>query len=180
MAQTWDDLDQQDRWTLSTDEFALLSGMTGKGRLAFAVQLKFMELYGRFPESAADIDPATIRWVSAQLHVDPDDLLEQPLDDRQGVVTGGPFVFTWIFVPALAPIYSAWQNGWPTMFCRSTRKPVTVAMPRWIGFARSAWSPPPSVSLIGRSVQRFAAMRPGFTKPFMRACPARPNALSIA
>ena len=40
----------QDLWRLSTDESALLPGMTDKGRLGFAIQLKFMQLHGRFPE----------------------------------------------------------------------------------------------------------------------------------
>jgi hypothetical protein len=47
---SWDDPDTQDLWTLTIDESALLLlGMTDKRRLGFAVQLKFLELHGRFP-----------------------------------------------------------------------------------------------------------------------------------
>jgi hypothetical protein len=55
--QSWIETDFRDRWTLSPDECALLRGMTDKGRLGFAVQLKFMQLHGRFPERHDEIDP---------------------------------------------------------------------------------------------------------------------------
>ena len=42
MMHTWNDLDEQDLWTLAAEEIALLPGMTDKGRLGFAVLLKFM------------------------------------------------------------------------------------------------------------------------------------------
>lgn len=42
---------------MSTEESALLPGMTDKGRLGFAIQLKFMQLHGRFPERHDEIDP---------------------------------------------------------------------------------------------------------------------------
>ena len=44
----------------STDESALLPGMTDKGRLGFAIQLKFMQLHGRFPERHDEIDPLSL------------------------------------------------------------------------------------------------------------------------
>ena len=48
MSQVWNDSDIQELWTLSAGEDALLPGMTDKGRLGFAVQLKFMQIHGRF------------------------------------------------------------------------------------------------------------------------------------
>ena len=56
MSHVWNDSDIQELWTLSAGEDALLPGMTEKGRLGFAVQLKFMQIHGRFPERD-EIDP---------------------------------------------------------------------------------------------------------------------------
>lgn len=54
---SWKDPATQDLWTLTASEIALLPGMTDKGRLGFAVQLKFMQVHGRFPEHHDEIDP---------------------------------------------------------------------------------------------------------------------------
>lgn len=63
VAHSWNDPDTQDLWTLTIDESALLPGMTGKGRLGFAIEFKFMELHGRFPERYDETDPQTLRSV---------------------------------------------------------------------------------------------------------------------
>ncbi len=72
MAQSWLGDEFHDRWTLSADELTLLPGMTDKGRLrgrlGFAIQLKFMQLHGRFPERHAEVDPAAAQWLATQLH----------------------------------------------------------------------------------------------------------------
>ncbi len=61
MTQSWLESEFQDRWTLSSEELALLPGMTDKGRLGFALQLKFMQIHGRFPERHVEIDPNASR-----------------------------------------------------------------------------------------------------------------------
>ena len=65
LVQSWTDIDLQEQWALSADELALLPGMTDTGRLAFAVQLKFMEIHGRFPERHDEIDPAVLDWLAS-------------------------------------------------------------------------------------------------------------------
>ena len=62
VAYSWNDPDTQDLWTLTAEEAALLPGMTDKGRLGFAVQLKFMKLHGRFPERHDEIDPNAVQY----------------------------------------------------------------------------------------------------------------------
>ena len=52
MTQSWIETDFQDRWTLSSDEFTLLPGMTDKGQLGFALQLKFMQIHGSVSRAA--------------------------------------------------------------------------------------------------------------------------------
>lgn len=84
MAPYWDDPELQELWTLSDEELALLPGRTDKGRLSFAVQLKFMELCGRFPERHNDIHPASVAWVATQLGVTADAFSTFELDGRQG------------------------------------------------------------------------------------------------
>lgn len=84
MMQTWNDLEEQDLWSLAADELALLPGMTDKGRFAFAVQLKFMELHGRFPERADELDPGVLQRVAEQLGVSTDGFAGFELDGRQG------------------------------------------------------------------------------------------------
>jgi len=62
VAQSWIEAEFHDHWTLSADELTLLPGETDKGRLrgrlGFAIQLKYMQLHGRFPERHEEIDPA--------------------------------------------------------------------------------------------------------------------------
>lgn len=62
----------------------MLPGMTDKGRLGFAVQLKFMELHGRFPERHDEIDPNAAQWLAVQLHTTTEMLPSYDLGGRQG------------------------------------------------------------------------------------------------
>ncbi len=54
---------------MQKDEFALLPGLTDKGCLGFAIQIKFRQIHGRYPESLDDIDPVAVQWVSEQVVV---------------------------------------------------------------------------------------------------------------
>ena len=84
MAYLWTDPDTQDLWTLSTDESALMAGMTDKGKLGFAAQLKFMEQHGRFPERLDEIDPNAMHWLTAQLGATAESLPPYEFGGRQG------------------------------------------------------------------------------------------------
>jgi hypothetical protein len=67
VTQPWLETEVHDLWTLSSEELALLPGMTDKGRLGFALQLKFMQIHGRFPEQHTEIDPNSTQWIARQL-----------------------------------------------------------------------------------------------------------------
>ncbi len=41
--------------------------MTDKGWLGFAVQLKFMQIHGQFPDCHDESDPKAARWAAAQI-----------------------------------------------------------------------------------------------------------------
>lgn len=84
MAYSWNDPDIQDSWTLCAEESALLPGMTNKGRLGFAIQLKFMEMHGRFPENHDEIDPNAVQWLASQLNTISEAVLSYKFDNRQG------------------------------------------------------------------------------------------------
>lgn len=84
MAYSWNDPDTQGLWTLTATESELLPGMTDKGRLGFAVQLKFMEQHGRFPELHDEIDPNAAQWLATQLGTTTAALPSYELGGRQG------------------------------------------------------------------------------------------------
>lgn len=84
MIPSWNDPETQDLWILTASEIALLPGMTDKGRLGFAIQLKFMQLHGRFPEHHDEIDTSGAQWLAAQLGTTADALSSYELNGRQG------------------------------------------------------------------------------------------------
>lgn len=84
MTYPWNDPDIQDLWTLTAAESSLTLGMSSKGKLGFAVQLKFMEIHGRFPDSHDEIDPHAVQWLASQLKSISEVLLSYKFVDRQG------------------------------------------------------------------------------------------------
>ena len=84
VAYSWNDSDNQDLWTLTVEEIALLPGMTDKGRIGFAVQLKSMELHGRFPECHNELDPSAVQWLAIQLSTTAEMLASYEFGGRQG------------------------------------------------------------------------------------------------
>jgi len=82
VTQPWLETEVHDLWTLSSEELALLPGMTDKGRLGFAVQLKFMQLHGRFPEQHTEID---LKIFNAGLATNPKVRLRQKGKSRIGL-----------------------------------------------------------------------------------------------
>lgn len=73
----------RDFWTLTTEESTLLPGMTDKGRLGFATQLKFIDIHGRFPEHHNEIDPQAVQWLATQIKVTPNLLVSYDFHGRQ-------------------------------------------------------------------------------------------------
>jgi TnpA family transposase len=84
MALAWNEIGEQDAWTLEADEFKLLPGMTDKGRLGFAIQLKFRQIRDRYPEYLDEINPTVVHWVADQIGVSVTTLSAYELDSRQG------------------------------------------------------------------------------------------------
>lgn len=50
MQQLWSPEELVERWSLGSEELALLPGKADAGKLGFAVQLAFYKQYARFPK----------------------------------------------------------------------------------------------------------------------------------
>ena len=69
MQRTWSADELSERWSLLADDLALLAGRIDAGKLGFAVQLAFWRQHGRFPDEEADVAPAVIAHLAAQIGV---------------------------------------------------------------------------------------------------------------
>jgi|GEM_PF-2396840 len=84
MTQSWNKLSEQEEWTLDTDELELLPGRNDKGRLGFAIQFKFRQVHGRYPDRFDEIFPTVVQWIADQVGVSSTTLSAYELDSRQG------------------------------------------------------------------------------------------------
>lgn len=67
MKRNWSDDELQEFWSLSPEEFALLPAKTPARRLGFALQLKFLQVEGRFPNSRREVPAIPVSFVAEQL-----------------------------------------------------------------------------------------------------------------
>lgn len=79
-----DEAEKRDLWLLNAEQLALLPGMTDKGQLGFAIQPKFIELYGRFPEDNRQINTDIAQALAKQLSVPIDAIASYARYSRQG------------------------------------------------------------------------------------------------
>ena len=82
MTQTGNELND-DLWLLQSDEMSLLPGRTETGRLGFALQLKFRQVNGRYPERPEEIGPHIVEALAKQVGGDAAPLSTYDLDSRQ-------------------------------------------------------------------------------------------------
>ena len=82
MTQTGNELND-DLWLLHSDEMSLLPGRTDTGRLGFALQLKFRQINGRYPERPDAIGPHIVEALAKQVGIDAATLSTYDLDSRQ-------------------------------------------------------------------------------------------------
>ena len=74
MQRLWSVDELGERWSLLPEDLALLAGRVDAGKLGFAVQLAFWRQHGRFPDEEADVAPAVIAHLAAQIGVGADAL----------------------------------------------------------------------------------------------------------
>ncbi len=82
MKQFWTDTELGNWWTLTDQDHALLKGKAGSGRLAIALQLKYYQLYARFPESVQYFPNCVVDYVSTQINHPSDDLTHYSENSR--------------------------------------------------------------------------------------------------
>jgi hypothetical protein len=68
MQRLWSAEELGERWTLGAEDFALLSGLPDAGKLGLA----FWRQNGRFPDDEADLAPAVVGHLAAQVGVSAD------------------------------------------------------------------------------------------------------------
>ncbi len=59
--------DDRDEWRLLADELSLLPGMTDTGRLRFALQLKFRQVQGHYPDLVHDFPSGIVHTIAEQV-----------------------------------------------------------------------------------------------------------------
>ena len=67
MKQLWSPQELDRFWLLTDEEIALCTGAYSTNRLAFALQLKYLEHEGRFPRHKGEISAKVIGYVARQL-----------------------------------------------------------------------------------------------------------------
>jgi len=78
----WSEQELEHHWFLPTEEQALLSNMTARNRLGFAILLKFFQAQNRFPVEHSEIAPAVLDYVAAQVRVHPKHFRDYALEGR--------------------------------------------------------------------------------------------------
>jgi uncharacterized protein DUF4158 len=74
MQRDWSAGELGEAWTLGSADRALLAGLPDAGKLGLAAQLAHWRAHGRFPEDEADLSPAAVGHLAAQLGVGADAL----------------------------------------------------------------------------------------------------------
>ena len=72
MQRLWSAEELGERWTLGVEDLALLSGLPDAGKLGLAAQLAYWRQNGRFPDEEADLAPAVVGHLAAQVGVHAD------------------------------------------------------------------------------------------------------------
>lgn len=140
-SQSWNEIEAQGLWTLLEDELALLPRMTDRGRLGFALQLKFRQFRSRFPEHHDEISlsPSNGWPLKSEFRFPPG---RSTTRSSSGTATSSDHSkLPWL--PAGGQDMQ-WltQCSCRTTCCLSIRRPVTVGMPHLTGFKSSSESSP--------------------------------------
>src|SRR3954447_13052948 len=74
MQRLWSADELDEHWTLGPEELKLLADLTGTGKLGLAAQLAYWRQHGRFPNEEAELAPAVVGHLAAQVGVEADAL----------------------------------------------------------------------------------------------------------
>src|SRR3954454_24265822 len=70
MQRLWSADELGEHWTLGPEELKLLAELTGAGKLGLAAQLAYWRQHGRFPNEEAELAPAVVGHLAAQVGVE--------------------------------------------------------------------------------------------------------------
>ena len=74
MRRDWSAEELSELWTLGPAELVLVGGLPDASKLGLAAQLAYWRVYGRFPDDEADLSPAAVGHLAAQLGIGADAL----------------------------------------------------------------------------------------------------------
>ena len=82
MKRHWDEQELAEHWSLTDDEFEMLRNRTERGRLGFAVLLKFFQAEGRFPTERREVPAVALDYIASQVDTSHDrfDHINRPTD----------------------------------------------------------------------------------------------------
>ena len=69
MQRLWSADELGEHWTLLPEDLALLTDLPDTGKLGLATQLAYWRQHGRFPDDEADLAPAVVGHLAAQVGV---------------------------------------------------------------------------------------------------------------
>ena len=74
MRRDWSAEELSELWTLGPAELVLVGGLPDASKVGLAAQLAYWRVYGRFPDDEADLSPAAVGHLAAQLGIGADAL----------------------------------------------------------------------------------------------------------
>src|SRR4051812_12165983 len=74
MQRLWSADELGEHWTLGPEELKLLAELTGAGKLGLAAQLAYWRQHGHFPNEEAELAPAVVGHLAAQVGAEADAL----------------------------------------------------------------------------------------------------------
>ena len=71
MKKHWGETELSEQWSLNSEEHDVIASHSEKNRLGLAIQLKYIQIEGRFPRKLSDIPPLANEYLAQQLNTPP-------------------------------------------------------------------------------------------------------------
>lgn len=107
----WSEEELSASWFLSAEEASFLSARTAGSQLGMAVQLKFFQSEGRFPQSGKDVPADVLRYLARQIAVSENELVEYEWKGRTARRQRLE-IFSWLGFRRFQPVDRIALNTW--------------------------------------------------------------------
>src|SRR3954466_14032075 len=121
MQRLWSADELGEHWTLGPEELKLLAELTGAGKLGLAAQLAYWRQHGHFPNEEAELAPAVVGHLAAQVGAEADALDGYAGRDAPDAGTAAHSSITLRPLPSTTPPRPGFAAGWRTSCCRASR-----------------------------------------------------------